>query len=382
MSAMPSPASTAPNSTLPSRRGSIAGASGASTPALENPHIIEINVDSVLFDMDGTLINSSPAVVKAWELFAAKYPLDLDDILHSAHGYRTIDALRKWCSIPEDELPEEVMRFETAILTNAEEIGKASGGASGIQVLPGVEKLLNDLSSDRHLRNGEEKWAICTSSTKFYAGQALPIAGLTTPEIFVTADSVQRGKPFPDPYLLGADGCNASPFDSIVVEDAPTGIRAGKAAGSFVLATCTSHSREDLEKESPDFLVEDLTKVTATWDAATSSFKLIIEQPVGRLGPRVTPDSTPLVTPAGSRAASFSGDRQRLARSIAPTGELTGNDSVVGSPVPSRPGSPSFGDKAAERRASNGAAANISLEAFKRALAGNANKVRELAAEE
>ena len=50
------------------------------TPA-ENPHIVDINVESVLFDMDGTLINSSPAVVKAWTLFSETYPLDLDDIL-------------------------------------------------------------------------------------------------------------------------------------------------------------------------------------------------------------------------------------------------------------------------------------------------------------
>jgi hypothetical protein len=55
-------------------------ASGTMTPAVD-PHIVEINVESVLFDMDGTLINSSPAVVKAWQIFAETYPLDLDDIL-------------------------------------------------------------------------------------------------------------------------------------------------------------------------------------------------------------------------------------------------------------------------------------------------------------
>jgi hypothetical protein len=52
-----------------------------------------------------------------------------------------------------------------------------------------------------------------TAATFFYAGKAIPIAGLTTPKVFVTADSVTRGKPFPDPYLLGAAGCNASPFE-------------------------------------------------------------------------------------------------------------------------------------------------------------------------
>lgn len=377
MSAMPTPESSMPNSRVASRRGSFATgfASGQMTPS-ENPHIVEINVDSVLFDMDGTLINSSPAVVKAWELMAETYDLDLEDILHSAHGMRTIDALRKWCKPSEDILPAEVIRFETAILENAEEIGRRTG-KSGIEVLPGVSQLLDDLSADRHThRNGEEKWSVCTSSTHFYAGQALPIAGLTTPNIFVTADSVQRGKPFPDPYLLGAKGCNASPFDSLVVEDAPTGIRSGKAAGCRVLATCTSHSAEELEKERPDFLVKDLSHVKASWCPETQSFRLIIEQPVGRVDPRATPDSTPLVTPAASRAASFSGDRQHMQAGIKPTGELTGNDSVVGSPVPSRPGSPSM-DKADKKSQTN-----VTLEAFKHALGHNANKVRELQAEE
>ena len=82
MSAMPTPTSTAPPSAAVSRRASFARpATGAMTPAVD-PHIIEVNVESVLFDMDGTLINSSPAVVKAWELFGKSYDLDLDDILH------------------------------------------------------------------------------------------------------------------------------------------------------------------------------------------------------------------------------------------------------------------------------------------------------------
>jgi glycerol 3-phosphatase-1 len=85
MSALPTPAGSPPASAAPSaaasRRPSFTQPqSGAMTPAVD-PHIVEINVESVLFDMDGTLINSSPAVVKAWNLFAEKYPLDLEDIL-------------------------------------------------------------------------------------------------------------------------------------------------------------------------------------------------------------------------------------------------------------------------------------------------------------
>ncbi|KAK4683842.1 hypothetical protein P7C73_g6374, partial [Tremellales sp. Uapishka_1] len=166
----------------------------------------------------------------------------------------------------------------------------------------------------------------------------------------------------------------------LVVEDAPTGIRSGKAAGSRVLATCTSHTAEELEAERPDFLVKDLSFVKASWDATTNTFKLIIEQPVGRVEPRATPDTTPLVTPAVSRTGSFSGGNEREKMRAAfgkPSDELTGNDSVVGSPVPSRPGSPGQDEPVAfangERRPS---VQGLSLEGFKRALAGNANKQR------
>ncbi|ODO07188.1 phosphatase [Cryptococcus wingfieldii CBS 7118] len=390
MSALPSPSPSQPPSTAPSRRGSFANpslASGQMTPSTD-PHIVSINVESVLFDMDGTLINSSGAVVKAWNLFAETYTLDLDDILRSAHGMRTIDVLKKWCKITDPELlASEVIRFETAILNAAEELAKSGTGGTGIEVLPGVKNLLTQLSADNDKRDGEEKWAICTSSTYFYAGKAIPIAGLTTPKVFVTADSVTRGKPFPDPYLLGASGCNASPFESLVVEDAPTGIRSGKASGALVLATCTSHERHELEKENPDFLVDDLSHVKATWDTATNTFNLIIEQPVDRYAPRATPDVTPVITPAMSRANSFSGvgqdrpnfkNNQTISKA---SDELTGNDSVVGSPAASRPGSPDAdGEKRAElefhRRASQSGSGGVTLDNFRKALAGNAAKRR------
>lgn len=76
---------------------------------------------------------------------------------------RTIDVLKKWCKITDPEILEkEVIRFETAILNAAEEMATVHG-KSGIEVLPGVRKLLDDLSADKDQRDGEEKWAICTS---------------------------------------------------------------------------------------------------------------------------------------------------------------------------------------------------------------------------
>lgn len=108
--------------------------------------------------MDGTLIDSSPAVTAAWNLLKSTgYDfLDLDDILRSAHGYRTIDALRKWCKITDEEkLKSEVVRFEEAILANASKPG------GGIIALPGVKKLLDGIQCGRP--DEDQGWSVCTS---------------------------------------------------------------------------------------------------------------------------------------------------------------------------------------------------------------------------
>ena len=108
--------------------------------------------------MDGTLIDSSPAVTAAWNLLKnTGYGfLDLDHILASAHGYRTIDALRKWCKIEDEELlKKEVVRFEEAILSNASKPG------GGIIALPGVKKLLAGIQGNRP--DADQGWSVCTS---------------------------------------------------------------------------------------------------------------------------------------------------------------------------------------------------------------------------
>lgn len=113
--------------------------------------------------MDGTLIDSSPAVVVAWETMKETYTfLDLPHILRSAHGYRTVDALRKWCLIEDKELlAKEVVRFEEAILAAAK--ARSEGGEDGIVALPGVKNLLRQIGEGTEQRNGAEGWAICTS---------------------------------------------------------------------------------------------------------------------------------------------------------------------------------------------------------------------------
>jgi len=90
----------------------------------------------------------------------------------------------------------------------------------------------------------------------------LRIAGIPIPSVCVTAEDVERGKPFPDPYLLGAKLCGVEPTSCLVVEDTPAGIASGRAAGCKTLGVVTSHTRDAMEKANPDYLVTNLTSVS------------------------------------------------------------------------------------------------------------------------
>ncbi|KAF7967929.1 hypothetical protein HWV62_32507 [Athelia sp. TMB] len=212
---------------------------------------------SKLFDMDGTLVDSSAGVVGAWELFAKSYPgIDVQDILSAAHGIRTVDNLRAYCGLTDPvQLEKEAERFEQAIVDTA-----SGEGRQGIIRLPGVTEIMEELYADP-----ESKWAICTSATRAYATKALKQAGVNVPKVFVAAEDVEKGKPAPDPYVKGAAGLGfhtaEARANTIVFEDAPNGILSGKAAGCQTLAVLTSHRRDRVEPTQPTFLVNDLTSV-------------------------------------------------------------------------------------------------------------------------
>ncbi|KZS90336.1 HAD-like protein [Sistotremastrum niveocremeum HHB9708] len=210
-----------------------------------------ITVDAVLFDNDGTLIDSTPGVYAAWGTFGKEYGFDGEVAAHETHGRRLIDSLHEWCHLEGQKLEDEVRRFEQEVI----DVGPI--------ILPGVKELLDSIKAEE----SEERpgWTICTSATRWYAPAALAKAGVPLPMHLVTSDDVAKGKPFPDPYLAGAMKCNVKPENCLVVEDAPSGIKSGKAAGSKTLAVCTSHTREAIAAFEPDYLVEDLSRVKARW---------------------------------------------------------------------------------------------------------------------
>jgi sugar-phosphatase len=122
-----------------------------------------------------------------------------------------------------------------------------------LTVLPGAKELLESLPP--------EKWAIVTSATRRLMLGRLQAAGLPAPERIVSADDVVRGKPDPEPYRKGAALLGCRPEECIVVEDAPSGVGAGKAAGSRVLGVVGTHTLEQLEQA--DWVVSSLERVSA-----------------------------------------------------------------------------------------------------------------------
>ncbi|KAK0498573.1 HAD-like domain-containing protein [Armillaria luteobubalina] len=215
------------------------------------------HVDAALFDMDGTLVDSTAGVEGAWEVFRQTYPsIDIREVLSSAHGVRTVENLRVHCGVTDpEELEIEAERFETAIVTSA-----SANGKQGIVLLPGVARNFAEITPGHKLPN--PSWAICTSATRKYATAALGTAGVTLPDVLVVAEDVERGKPAPDPYLLGAKKCGVKPENCVVFEDAPAGIRSGKAAGCKTIGFLTTHSKELMEAVQPDFLVPNMDSVT------------------------------------------------------------------------------------------------------------------------
>lgn len=171
----------------------------------------------LLFDMDGTLVDSTLVVERTWRRFAERHRLDVNAILAQSHGRRTIETVTLFAT------PTMNIEQEAAQLV-AEEIADVEG----IRPIAGAKKFLSTLPTDR--------WAVVTSAHRELAQRRLFAAGLPIPDVLITAEDVQQGKPAPDGYLAAASILSASPDECLVFEDAPAGLAAANAAGMRTLA--------------------------------------------------------------------------------------------------------------------------------------------------
>ncbi|HGH5979430.1 TPA: sugar phosphatase [Kluyvera georgiana] len=193
-----------------------------------------------LFDLDGTLVDSLPVVERSWQFWAESYGVDPQAVLDFIHGKQAITTLRHFMpGKSEAEIQAEFLRLEQI----------EANDLDGIRALPGAIALL------QHLDAQSIPWAIVTSGSIPVAHARHRAAGLPAPAVFVTAEQVNRGKPQPDAYLLGAELLGLPPQDCLVVEDAQAGVQSGLAAGCHVAAV-------NVPPETPELLEVDFVLST------------------------------------------------------------------------------------------------------------------------
>ena len=216
--------------------------------------MITATTQGLLFDFDGVLVSSLGSVRRCWRQWAKMYNIpDADnyDIPHGVPARQIIYDLR-----PDVDQAEALRVIEDLEIEDV----------SDLQVLPGVADLLRSLPPER--------WSIVTSCTRRLMEARLRAAGLPEPPNVVTADSVSKGKPDPEPYRRGAELLGFAPKECIVVEDAASGVAAGIGAGCRVLAVLSSTPASELQAAT--WIAKSLDGVTAS----TSAEGLTLMMPV------------------------------------------------------------------------------------------------------
>jgi mannitol-1-/sugar-/sorbitol-6-phosphatase len=196
---------------------------------------------ALLFDLDGVLIDSTPAVARVWVSWALEHGFDPTEVVARAHGRPSLTTIREL-------LPEADHEAENRIVERRE-----IEDLDGVVPLPGVLDLLGSIPPDR--------WTIVTSCTRALAKVRIRHAGLTVPKKFITSTDVAHGKPDPEPYLKAAALLGFSAPACIVFEDASAGVRAGKAAGAKVIALRTTVEDAALRDAGADYITDSCSDV-------------------------------------------------------------------------------------------------------------------------
>lgn len=197
--------------------------------------MLEIRSRAILFDMDGTLVDSTAAVEFLWRRWGARHGIALEDILAISHGRLTRDTMREIA--PQLDAEAEAAALDGAAVTYGE----------GIVALRGAAELIETLQP--------REWAVVTSAPRLLAEARLRFAGLPIPQCLVGNEDVRAGKPDPDGYLQAAIRLGLAPAECTVIEDTPAGILAGRAAGMAVIAIGTTFPESQLLGAAwvPDF---------------------------------------------------------------------------------------------------------------------------------
>jgi len=217
--------------------------------------------------MDGVLVDSTAAIARVWTRWAARHNLDPSYVIRFAHGRMSPDSVREL--LP--QASAETHREETLWMECAE-----IDDVVDVVALPGARALLAAVPASQR--------SVVTSSSRPLAEVRLRATGLwDLVTNIVTANDVRHGKPDPEPYQKGAMFLQLLPADCVVIEDAPSGTRAAKAAGARVLAVRTTSEDAPLLAAGADWIANDCASLRSS--VSTPGRELLIEFPDGEIPP-------------------------------------------------------------------------------------------------
>jgi len=212
---------------------------------------------ALLFDLDGVLVDSTPAVTRVWTSWALKHGFDPEEVVRMAHGRTSLSTIIEL--LPMGDHAAEDRDVERREIEDVD----------GVIPLPGALELLQMLPVDR--------WAVVTSGTRPLAEVRIRAAGLPLPKHFITASDITRSKPDPEPYLLGARSVGYAPAECVVIEDAPAGIRSAKSAGATVIALRTTATDSELATAGAHWIIQDLRSLILARSANDDSLLLTLD---------------------------------------------------------------------------------------------------------
>ena len=215
-----------------------------------------VTASALLFDLDGVLVDSTPAITRVWTKWAIKHGLEPEKTVREAHGRPSIEAVREF--LPSVDYEAENMEIERGEIEDLD----------GVVPLAGAFDLLTSLPPKR--------WTIVTSCTRDLATVRIRAAGLPVPATIITSSDISNGKPHPEPYLKGAQALGVPAADCIVIEDVPAGIRSGKAAGARVIAVRTTAPDDELVAAGADWVVDNCGAISAVVDSASGVLRLTV----------------------------------------------------------------------------------------------------------
>jgi sugar-phosphatase len=218
--------------------------------------LVTVRSKAMLFDMDGTLVNSTQVVERAWRSWAARHGIPVADVLSFSHGRPTIATLEHFLpGRDHSEELKELARFEET-------------ETKGIVAVRGAADLLLSLQALNH------PWAVVTSAWRKLAETRIVAAGLPLPGVIVPIDEIRNGKPDPEGFLCAAGQLGVAAEECIVFEDTRPGIEAGLRAGMQVVGLLTTFSAQQLQHRP---LIDDFRNVEIRTDGDSLRIELRVQ---------------------------------------------------------------------------------------------------------